>query len=154
MLASACSATAVEDSKILATDLKDNIYETSAKLKEWALTPPEGPKPPNEIVNSYCYYVYQDILCYHQAMPGLESHLVGYQGTHAQPPAPYKMELMPKREVIQGAMPMPDYAANAKPVFIDTLPPPPKKVDNTGSSNAPIDAAHELLPDPVTSPQM
>jgi len=145
---------AVDSAKTLATDLKDNVYTTTAKVKDWAMTPPVVPQP-HEITNSYCYYVLQDILCYHQPMPGLESRLVAYQGTHAQPPAPYTMELLPKREAAAGNTP-PDYAANAKPVF-STPPAAPKNAAKPSDPTSPpavADPTREVLPDPATSPQL
>lgn len=140
----------------LANDLKDNVYHTSAKVKEWANTPPPADRPPLPVKSSYCYHVLQDILCYRQAMPGYESRLVGYQGTDALPPMPVVTQLMPvpKQEVsIQPA----NRAANAQPVFV-SLPPTVKDIrkedPNATIGNLTPDPEHEQLPDPASAPQL
>ena len=150
LLLGACTST-VESAKTLAEDLKTNVYETSYKIKDWAMTPPASNKDPKEVANAYCYQVLQDILCYRQPMPGWENKLVGYQGTHATTPPPAQMQLMAKSKEDPAIMPA-NKVASAKPVFT-TLPDVPKPVEKNTDA-APIDASHEALPDPSKAPEL
>jgi hypothetical protein len=131
----------------LANDLKDNVYETSYKVKEWAMTPPADKLPPKEVANSYCYRVLQDILCYRQSMPGWENKLVAYQGTHAKPPAPATMQLIAKSKPNPATKAV-NRVASAKPVF----------TENPDGTKVVIEAVegitHEPLPDPSLAPEL
>ena len=141
----------VEIAKTLATDIKDNIYTTTSRVKEWALTPPPPKPQPLEVADAYCYRVLQDILCYHQAMAGWENRLVAYQGTHAQPPSPPTMQLLAKSKPDDSVLPV-NRVASSKPVFT-TLPTLPKEEKNTEQPVA-GDASHEILGDPALAPEL
>jgi len=141
----------------LANDLKNNVYHTTTKVKEWAMTPPMDERAPQPIQDSYCYYTLQDILCYRQPMPGWEYRLVGYQGTDAAPPAPAVMQPLPLQAEETSALPV-NRVANAKPVFV--TPPPEVKetqkegTDTTAGTPATPDITHQQLPNPALAPQL
>jgi len=141
-----------EQAESLPTLVKDNIYKTASKVTEWVSTPPAPPPGPKDVADSYCYHVLQDILCYHQPMPGWEYRLVGYQGTHAEPPAQATMQLLAKRRPDNGDTPA-TRAANTTPVFA-TVPVLPKETEKPSDQSQVIDSNHELLPDPALAPQL
>jgi hypothetical protein len=133
----------------LANDFKDNMYKTSEKVKEWAMTPP--PKPaPLPVPDSYCYHVLQDILCYRQPMPGWEHRLVGYQGTDAREPAFVMTEPLPVHTT-ETRLPPGTRESSVIPVFI--APPPEIKTVAKSGDDAAV-ASHEQLPDPALAPQL
>ena len=134
----------------VANNVRDQIKKTSMKMREWWLTPlPEAVPVP--VPSSYCYQVFQDIVCYRAPMPGMEHKLVGYQGDNAlPPPAAQTMSLPVNRIEKQDAS---TRVAIAKPVF-KTLPIPPKQEEATTVLDATPQPGSEPLPDPALSPQL
>jgi hypothetical protein len=143
-----------ETGKFLYESGKDNVRQTYQKVNEWLNVPVNPPKEPLPVASSYCYRALQDIVCYRQAMPGWEHRLVAYQGTHAAPPPPAVMQLMPK-PVKNESMKPTNRVANSKPVF-DKLPEAPKEEAITidGNISTAPNPALEQLPDPALSPQL
>jgi len=139
-----------------ANDMKANIYQTSGEVKDWFLTPP----PKNErvpVASTYCYKVFQDILCYRQPMPGYEDRLIAYQGTNAEPPPAAMMQPLSTQESDMSKQPA-NRVANAQPVFVQ-IPADVKDttqdVQDKSQLPAPAaDTAHETLPDPALAPQL
>ena len=146
-----CSTPPAEAAKTLATNVKNDIYETSYKIHDWAMTPPKEALPPQDVATSYCYRALQDIMCYRQPMPGWENRLVAYQGTNAVPPSPSQMVLLPKRKEDTSILPA-NRVASSKPVF-ETLPTLPKEGEKSSDSPS-IDSSREILPDPALAPEL
>jgi hypothetical protein len=140
-----------ENSATLAANaLRDNIKRTGNRIRKWWITPlPEKKKQP--VAASYCYNVYQDILCYRQPMPGWEHRLAGYQGTGAEPPPPAMMIPLPTRNVDPKQLPQ-NRVANAQPVFGEI--PADIKEEKDQEQQSPSEAVHETLPDPALAPQL
>ena len=63
----------------VANTARDNAKRTAQKLREWWLVPLPD-QTPSAVPPSYCYRVWQDIVCYREALPGMTHKLVGYQG--------------------------------------------------------------------------
>jgi hypothetical protein len=136
-------------------NVRDQTKKTAMKMREWWLTPlpVEYPKP---VPPSYCYKVWQDIVCYRDPMPGRTHELVAYQGNtvDAVPPPLAQTEPLPYSRVQKqiAATTGAERITKAKPVFdaIPTLPEPDK--------DAPLDATAQVgsepLPDPALSPQL
>lgn len=146
-----CSASSQMASGRLATDLRDNVYNTSERLQKWVLTKPEKPQP-KPVAASYCYNVYQDILCYRSPMPGWENRLAGYQGTNALPPMPAQMEPLPIHTADTSKIPT-KRIADAKPVYVK-IPEAPKPAVAAEGGVVIQDSAHEQLPNPAITPQL
>ena len=142
----------VQIAKSLATSLKDNVYETTYRVKDWAMTPPPKRGEPLQVADSYCYRALQDILCYSQPMNGWENRLVAYQGTNAKPPAPPRMQLLAKSKDDDSSLPV-NRVAGSKPVFT-TLPALPKEGEKNADPLQPTDSSHEILPDPSLAPEL
>ena len=149
----ACSAPSQHAGEQLATDLRDNIYNTSERIQKWVMTKPVKPQP-QPVAATYCYSAYQDILCYRAPMPGWEDRLVAYQGTNAMPPAPAMMQTLPSIQATDVTKIPTKRIASAKPVYV-TMPEGKslKRSSDDNSGMAP-DAAHEQLPNPANSPQL
>lgn len=135
----------------MANDLKDNVYHTSDRIQQWAMTPPVDERAPKAIPASYCYTVLQDVVCYRQPMPGWENRLVAYQGTAAQPPQPAIMQPMPIKQTDLSSLPA-NRAVNAKPVFV-SIPADIKETDKDKESQEVI-TTHEQVIDPALAPQL
>jgi len=132
---------------------KDNVYKTSYQVQKWAATPPEAPKGPREIEQSYCYRSFHDVLCYRAPLPGAESRLVAYQGTYAEEPPPSVTQLLPTHPYDPSQLPE-NRIANAQPVFLG-LPPPVKEDKNaTLPADTPIENIPAPQPDPKIAPQL
>jgi uncharacterized protein YceK len=137
---------------------KNGLFEATDHVAGWF--EPSKPKPPQLITASYCYHVYQDILCYRQPMPGWEARIAGYQPLNAAPPPPVVMQRMPKTLADAGELPA-TRAANVKPVFVQ-MPVSPAATDKAPEGSAPPSAAanppdpmqQEQLPDPAMMPQL
>lgn len=115
-----------------ADQARENAYETSYQVQEWAMKKPEV-KPPGVIAQRYCYHSLQDILCYRAPMPGAEQRLVAYQGTFAEPPPPAVTQLLPTHPFDSSQLPE-NRIANATPVFIG-LPP---DIQEEGPQSPPV----------------
>jgi len=141
----------------LGSATKDRFYDTTDHIASWLR--PNVPKPPLPIAASYCYHVYQDILCYRQPMPGWENRLAGYQPLNAPPPAPAMMQPLPVHAADASHLPA-NRVAGSKPVFVDLPLPPANEADKTAdapatpAAAAASDATHEQLPDPALAPQL
>lgn len=143
-------APAEETGKFVAGSLKDNIYHTAYAIGDWANTPPKGKGDKLPMRHSYCYKVQMDILCYRQPMPGLETQLVGYQGTGAPQPPAVATRLLPKSALNETMTPE-KRVSLAKPVFEVT---PGPETDQPNVEITPDATGSEILPDPNTSPQL
>jgi len=135
--------------------MKENFYYTTDHIADWIR--PNTPKSPLPIAASYCYHVYQDILCYRRPMPGWEHRLAGYQPETAEPPLPAMMQPLPKHKVDSSQLPA-NRVANSKPVFTQ-MPEKPAEVEKPAEdTSTPAAAAaspeHEQLPDPALAPQL
>lgn len=129
-----------------ATQARDNVYETSYKLKDWAVTPPPGKKPNLAVKASYCYSVLQDVVCYRQPMPGWEHRLVGYQGTDAEAPPPAQTVALPQAPDDTSMQPA-TRVANAQPIFVG-LPPGMNGEKEGDAANNDPNKPTELAPIP------
>lgn len=148
----ACSAPAQQTAERLTTNLRDNFYETTQRLEKIITEKPQKPQP-KSVAASYCYNVYQDILCYRAPMPGWENRLAGYQGTNAQPPTPAVMQPMPV-QVAPVEKVATTRVASAKPIYAKMPAPKSKVTANSGAMGGAPDASQEQLPDPAMSPQL
>ncbi|MDX2113259.1 MAG: hypothetical protein SFW63_05970 [Alphaproteobacteria bacterium] len=135
----------------MADNTRNQIKRTNRKLRDWWLTPLPEPQP-SEIASSYCYRVFQDIVCYREPMAGWEHRLVAYQGTHAAPPPAAVTEPLPVIDVdpakLQAAR-----ISNARPVFV-ALPPEEEKKVQSSDGVVVIDESRESLPNPALVPQL
>ncbi len=138
----------------VAGNVRDQTKKTAMKLREWWLTPlPDAsPKP---VPPSYCYQVFQDILCYRDAMPGMSHKLVGYQGDAIKPPPVAQMTALPTARIAKQNQSMTGAArvANAKPIFVAS-PVQPKEDKGSSVMDATPQPGSEPLPDPALSPQL
>jgi hypothetical protein len=140
----------------LADQARENLYKTSYKIQEWAMTEPEV-KQPSVIAQRYCYQSFHDILCYRAPMPGAEHRLVAYQGTYAEPPPQPTMQLLPTKAYDPSMQPA-SRVANARPVFIglppevkaDAMPAEPQPLP----ANIPLEQIPEQMPNPTMVPQL
>jgi hypothetical protein len=132
---------------------RENIYKTSYQIQKWVATPPELPKGPREIEQSYCYRSFHDVLCYRSPMPGAENRLVAYQGTGAEAPPQAVTQLLPTHPYDSSQLPQ-NRVANARPVFIGL--PPTVKDDKTPAPTPelPPEAIPAPQPNPVLVPQL
>jgi len=136
--------------------VKDGFYQTTDHIADWIR--PSAPKTPQPIAASYCYHVYQDILCYRRPMPGWEHRLAGYQPLTADPPSPAMMQPLPQRALDASRLPA-NRVAGSKPVFT-ALPAQAAEVEKpaeepaTPAAAAASEATHEQLPDPALAPQL
>jgi len=131
---------------------KDGYYQATDHIADWMR--PSVPKPPQPIAASYCYHVYQDILCYRRPMPGWETRLAGYQPITADPPPAAQMQ--PLAQHAQDASQLPVHrVAASKPVFTQ-LPSQAADVKPAEDAGTPAasEASHEQLPDPALAPQL
>ncbi len=102
-----------------------------------------------DIAASYCYHVYQDILCYRRPMPGWETRLAGYQPITADPPPAAQMQPL-AQHVQMPASCLANRVASSKPVFrLQSGARRPKKRPKIGGAAAVSEATHEQLPDPA-----
>jgi hypothetical protein len=144
-----------QQASAMAVDFKNDAYKGAQETKDWLLTPPEN-KPMKAVPYSYCYTVYQDIMCYRQPMPGWEDRIVAYQGTGAPPPPVSITKPLP--HVLTADEKQEARVATATPVFAKM--PNESKDDSAGVSTAKanvpaqVDSAHETLPDPALAPQL
>lgn len=134
---------------------KDGAYSVTDHIADWIRPSPH--KDPLPISASYCYHVYQDILCYRQPMPGWEFRLAGYQPLTAEPPMPAMMQPLPVHASDASKLPA-NRVASSKPVFTE-LPKAgdvEKPADEAAApaAAAASDASHEQLPDPALAPQL
>ncbi len=138
----------------VANNVRDQIKETSMKLREWWLTPPPEPLPVI-IPTSYCYQFLQDIVCYRAPMQGMEHRLVGYQGDMAEPPGEAQTTALPKARLHKyaGEKGMKERVKNAKPIFV-SIPVVAKEDKNSAMIQGEAQLGSEPLPDPNLSPQL
>jgi hypothetical protein len=142
----------------VADHVRDNVRATSRHVKKWWFYEPEKVAV-RDTPSSYCYRTNADVLCYSQPMPGWERRLIGYQGTHAAPPAPVAMQLLPTNAVNESNLPE-NRIANAKPVFKEIpaeVKEEPKSVidpQNPDAAAAASENVHEPIADPMLSPQL
>ena len=151
--AGAVAANNLHTANKYATLAKDNLYKTSYQIQKWVATPPEAPKPPRAIEQTYCYKSFHDILCYRAPLPGAEHRLIAYQGTGAEPPPQAVTELLPTQTMDANQLPQ-NRVANARPVFIGL--PPPIKDDKTpvALGEIPPEAIPVQQPNPALVPQL
>lgn len=138
----------------VANDLRDNIKNTSMMMRKWWLTLP-APPTPTPVPPSYCYQVFQDIVCYRDPMPGQTHKLVGYQGENTAPPPVAQTTTLPMSP-IQKLNPGATAAArveHSKPIFVG-IPTTPKESKIVKGENGELPAGSEPLPDPSLSPQL
>lgn len=139
----------------IADATRDGIKRTNRRARDWWLTDPPPPLPPNAVPTSYCYTVLQDVVCYRAPMPGWEHRLVAYQGTGAEPPPPAVMKPLPSRNINTSSLSS-SRVESTKPVFVG-LPLDVKedtKEEDESISPDSSDALNENLPDPTASPQL
>jgi hypothetical protein len=132
----------------IATITRDNVQKAVGKARKWLLTRPEAPQPV-AVPASYCYKVLQDVLCYRQPMPGWEHRLVAYQGTYAAAPPVALTRPLPSVGANTTAV-----ATKSQPVFVEMPVEPAKDPQKDVADAVSMDAAHETLPDPASSPQL
>jgi hypothetical protein len=139
----------------VAGNVRDQVKKTAMKMREWWLTPLPEPVP-TPVPPSYCYKVWQDIVCYRSPKDDAGTQMVGYQGDVALTPPPPLLQTEPlpvnrikkQIEASTGAA----RVANAKPVFV-TMPVQP--VDDTEATTLDTtQVGSEPLPDPALSPQL
>ena len=133
----------------LAGAAKEDAYDLTDHVANW-LRPEKNTQ--KSIASSYCYHALQDIMCYHQPMPGWENRLVAYQGTDSKSPPPARMQLLPKQTVDMSTLPE-NRVANSKPVF-SAMPVSVKQEDKGSDQPQVVDSSHEQLPDPALAPQL
>ncbi len=146
---------AKSSAKRVATNVRDNVRHNSKKLKEWWFYDPEKDKKhAHAIPASYCYSVFQDVVCYRQPMAGWEHKLVGYQGTGALPPPVATTEPLPS--LAQNAARLPENRlTSTKPVFKEIPADLEKDKKDAADAGMPENnSAQEILPDPTNAPQL
>jgi len=137
-------ANASETIQWAADDLKKNAYDTKERVHKWMIKPPEPPPPPQAVRASYCYQVYQDILCYRQPMPGWEYRLVGYQGTGVLPPPPAFTEPLPSQQA-DAVMSPEERLAGVSPVFVEPLTEPQPDQPEAPAPGGPVPPPPDTL---------
>ena len=150
-LVQANAAEAVDHANYFGESAKEGFYSVTDHIADWMK--PTKPKPPQPITASYCYNVYQDILCYRQPMPESSTRLAGYQPLGAPPPPPVMMQPLP--QPAQGAVqPAATRVASTKPVFskLPGLPAESAKTPEDGAASP--ETTHEQLPDPASAPEL
>lgn len=146
---------AEKHTKRVVGNVRDQVKKTAMKMREWWLTPLPEPVP-TPVPPSYCYKVWQDIVCYRDSMPGATHTLVGYQGdpTKTPPPPLAQTEPIPVTRIQKqnSAMTGSARVANAKPVFVG-IPVQPE-ADKGAQAVDTTQVGSEPLPDPALSPQL
>lgn len=139
----------------VAGNIRDGVKRTAMKMREWWLTPLPDPVP-TPVPPSYCYKVWQDIVCYRDAMPGATHMMVGYQGdpTQTPPPPVAQTEPIPMSRIQKQNATMTGAArvAGARPVFV-SIPVQPEADQNAQAVDT-TQVGSEPLPDPALSPQL
>ncbi len=142
----------------VADNVRDQTKKTAMKLREWWLVPLPSQEPA-PVPPSYCYKVFQDIMCYRDVLPGMSHRLVGYQGDNTAPPPVAQMKALPVSPIQKmnskgaGNSVAVERMANAKPVFV-AIPTQPKEDKSSQTLDAAAQAGSEPLPNPSLSPQL
>lgn len=108
----------VQGGKQMNENIKYNAYEFKETVKELVTYHPPAKPVPKPLPPSYCYKVYQDIMCYREPIPGAERRLVGWQGDNVvegvavTPPEPV-VAVPPSAQETQSAVPVPPVEASA-----------------------------------------